>query len=169
VDNSFIKYIGMGIGGNRQTTPIGTYYPTLAAHYPGQSTYDKADLTIKYLERPVKVSGTAGVGSASGVWGTLVDAPPAFSGVALSTTEFLVVFSEADFHLGGAYPSVPISEAGLILSSQQISHTSDSVYDYVTPPYINDSSRQRIVGYHGFAPITKTSSITLEIRWKIQF
>lgn len=172
-DDSVIKYIGLGVGGADQNSNVDTAYPTIAAHYPGQLTYDDTTPTISFLQRPVKVTGTAGVGTAPGVWlKTLVsDAThPTYSGSPASTVEYLALFTETDLHLGGSYPAVPLSEVGLFLSSQIPSRLSNEVYDYGSPPtYINAATRQRLVAYHPFAQLTKTTGVVLEIRWQLQF
>jgi hypothetical protein len=165
-----VRYMGVGIGGEAQTATI---TGDLATHYPGQNTYDDEDLgslSLAYLERPVKVTGTAGVGTAPGVWMNNVAAPPTFSGTPIHKVEFEALFLETDLHLSGAYPSVPLSEVALMLSDQVASRTSEEVYDYVTPPaYINTGTRQRCVAYHDFTTLTKTASVTLEIHWELQF
>lgn len=165
-----VRYMGVGIGGDAQTASI---TGTLNTHYPGQNTFDDEDLaslTIPYLERPVKVTGTAGVGTAAGVWMKDVNAPPTFSGTPIHKVEFEALFLETDLHLSGAYPTVPLSEVALMLSDQTASRTSEEVYDYVTgPAYINTGTRQRCVAYHDFTTLTKSASVTLEIHWELQF
>lgn len=163
-----VRYMGLGIGGDRQQADIAGTYPTLDTHYPGQNVYDDEDITTTYLERPVKVSGTAGVGASAGVWMNSVTAPPDLTGV--TKVKFDALFSNTDIHLSGAYPSVPISEIGLFLANEQASRTSEEVYDYVaTPAYINTSTRPKLIAYNTFDTITKTNSVSLEIFWEIQF
>jgi len=166
----FVRYMGLGIGGDSQLVDISTLYPTLDTHYPGQNVYDDATISVAYLERPVKVSGTAGVGASDGIWMNSVTAPPTFSGSPVTTVEFDALFDTADLHLSGAYPAVPVSEIGLFLSSESYSRTSEEVYDYLTgPAYINASTRQKLIAYNTFATITKTVSVSLEVHWEIQF
>jgi hypothetical protein len=171
VNDSVVRWIGVGIGGDSQlVSDIAGTYPTLDAHYPGQETFDDTQITIPYMERPVKVTGTAGVGTSDGIWGSEVTAPPTFGGSPISKVEFDTLFSTTDLQLGGAYPSVPLSEAGLILSGETISRTSEEVYDYpASPAHINTSTRQKVVAYNTFDTITKTNSVSLEIHWEIQF
>jgi hypothetical protein len=168
VNDAVTRYVGLGIGGNEQTVDIAGTYPTLDSHYPGQNTYDDSLTTTVYLERPVKVSGTAGTGASAGVWLSDVVAPPDLSGV--TTVDFEVLFAAADLHLSGAYPAVPLSEVGLFLSNETASRPSNEVYDYGSgPDYINTSTRQKLIAYNAFAPLTKTASVSLEIHWQIQF
>lgn len=165
-----VRYMGVGIGGDSQILDIAGTYPTLDTHYPGQNNFDDETITVPYLERPVKVSGTAGVGTSSGVWLNQVAAPPVFSGTPITKVEFEALFNNTDLQLGGAYPSVPISEIGLYLSNEQASRQSDEVYDYLNPPaYINASTRQKLIAYNTFDTISKTVSVALEIHWEIQF
>jgi hypothetical protein len=166
----FVRYMGLGIGGDSQVLDLSVTYPTLDTDYPGQETFSDEDITVPYLERPVKVSGTAGVGSSPGVWMNSVTAPPTFSGSPVTTVEFDALFDNNDINLSGDYPSVPLTEIGLFLSSEEPSRTSEEVYDYLTAPaYINASTRQKLIAYNTFDAITKTVSVALEVHWEIQF
>lgn len=162
-----VQYMALGIGGDEQTADISVEYPTLDTHYPGLNTFDDDSLTTPYLERPIKVTGVAGVGTSAGVWMNDVVAPPDLSGV--TVVEFQSLFSTTDLQLGGSYPAVPLSEIGLMLSIEEPSRTSEEVYDYAASPWINTSSRQQLIAYNTFATITKTASVALEIHWEIQF
>ena len=173
-DDSYVKWVGFGIGGDQQLVDIAATYPTLDTHYPGQNLFTGLDLTTSYLERPVKISGTAGVGSRAGVWMntiTIDGTHPAYSGTPASTVEYEALFSATDINfVDGSYPAVPLSEVGLFLSSQTVSHTSENVYDYGTPPaYVNAATRSILIAYHPFPTITKTSGVLLEVRWQLQF
>jgi len=165
-----VRYMGFGIGGDAQGIDIAGTYATLDTHYPGQNIFDDDTVTVPYLERPVKVSGAAGVGASAGVWMNSVTAPPTFSGSPITKVEFDTLFDSNALHLSGAYPSVPISEIGLFLSSEQASRTSEEVYDYITgPAYINTSTRPKLIAYNTFDTITKTVSVALEVHWEVQF
>lgn len=172
----WVQYFAFGIGGNKQTVDIAGFYPALDLGYPGGTTYDKATHETLYLERPVMVTGTPDnppSHTSIGMWGKQLDLiPPAFPpqlNEVSSVVEFQVTLLQTDIHLGGAYPAVPISEVGMILSSQAMSQATGAIYDYSTPPYIGVASRQRIVAYNNFAPITKTSTISFEFRWQLFF
>lgn len=163
------RYMGLGIGGDSQLVDIATTYPAMDADYPGGNTYTDELLTAAWLERPVKVSGTAGGSGTSGVWGSSVTAPPTFSGTPITKVSFDTLFDGPDLHLSGGYPSVPLSEVGLFLSNETMTLNSEDVYDYGTPPYINTSTRQKLVAYNTFDTISKTPSVALEIYWELQF
>ena len=167
VNNSVVRSIGLGIGGNKQTVNIATTYPTLDSHYPGQNTYDKDTLSTTTLERPVKVSGTAGIGASPGVWLKDVVAPPTYPNI--YSVEFQALFSTSDLQLSGAYPALPLSEVSLMLSSQTASLQSNQVYNYAGSPAYIEVTRQTLVAYHPFAPLTKTNTVSLEIHWVIEF
>jgi hypothetical protein len=97
-----------------------------------------------------------------------VTAPPDVSGV--TKVEFAALFDTGDLNLSGSYPSVPVSEIGLFLSSETASRTSEEVYDYLSgPAYINASTRQRLIAYNTYDAITKTASVALEVHWEIAF
>lgn len=167
----FVRYMGLGIGGDAQLIDIAATFPTsLDVDYPGQNIFSDEDIAATQLERPVKVSGVAGVGSSAGVWMNSVTAPPTISGSPVTQVEFDALFDNNDINLSGSYPSVPVSEIGLFLSSEEPSRTSEEVYDYLTAPaHINDATRQKLVAYNTFDAITKTVSVALEVHWQISF
>jgi len=165
-----VRYMGVGIGGDSQLLEVASVYPLLDSHYPGQNTFDDTVITTTFLERPVKVTGTPGVGTSPGVWMSSVTAPPTFGGSPITKVTFDTLFQYTDISLYPAYPSVPISEIGLMLSSEAVSRTSQQVYDYGAPPdYINSSTRQKLVAYNTFDTINKTASVALEVYWELQF
>ena len=168
-----IGYMGFGIGGNKQIASVDTLYPDLATDYPGTLTYDKSTPTTKYLERPIKVSGTAGATGTTGDWAVAVSLPPTrilVGGIGYSTVEFVTTVSDTMMALGGAYPSVPVSEAALMLYGQPvIGQVSDNFYAYGSPPTYVNPSRPTLVAYNNFGTITKTTDITLEFHWQLQF
>jgi hypothetical protein len=164
-----VRYMGIGIGSADQLLDIATLYPTLNSHYPGQNTYTDSDITVNYLERPVKVTGTAGVGSSPGVWMSSLGYPLIFSGSPVHKVEYMTYFSETDLNLSGAYPSVPLSECALILSNEVASRLSDEVYDYGSSPDYIGAERQLVLAYNAFNTISKTLAVALELHWEISF
>jgi hypothetical protein len=171
--DTFIGYMSFGIGGNKQTVDISTLYPTLNADYPGQCTYDKGTPTTRYLERPVMVTGTPGA-LGSGDWAVPVQTPPTLYldtlGSIYSTVEYVTLFTESMIGLGGTYPSVPLSEAALMLYNQPVlAQPTTAFYAYGSAPAYINPTRPTIVAYNNFGPITKTSDITLELRWRLEF
>jgi hypothetical protein len=168
-----VRYMALGIGGNSQMNNLGNpMYSSLVAAYPGQNTYDDTLLDTKYLERPVKVTGDdPDPGhSDAGIWMGSVSAPPTFGGSPITKTQFDCLFTYTDINLGGYFPSVPLSEIGLMLSNEVPSRLSNEVYYYTHPPdYIQTSTRQKLVAYNTFDTINKTVSVALEVYWEIQF
>ena len=166
-DTSLVRYIGLGVGGNLQDVNVATVAPAVNTDYPGQQTFDKNDATLTTLERPVKVTGTAGQGTSAGVWMNSVAAPPTHP--TATQVEFVATFSTSDLHLGGAYPSVPLAEVGLMLSNQSDSLVSNQVYNYSASPAHIASTRQTLIAYHPFSTISKTNTVALEIHWTLSF
>ena len=174
-----IRYMAAGIGGDSQMSNVDLTFPTLAAHYPGQNIFDDTSLLIQTLERPVKITGAAGDGLAPGVWLGAVVAPPTFGPppdpgpppvvYPITKVEFSHLFGYTDINLGGAYPSVPLSEMALVLSNETPDLLSEEVYDYLDTPACIASTRQKLVAYNTFDPISKTMSVALEVFWELQF
>ena len=160
-----VRYIGVGVGGNKQRANLPSDFPAVNDHYPGQNTFTES-LGVQYLERPVKVSGTPGRSGTTGVWMKNVIAPPSFETTGVT---FSSVFAEPDLHLLGAYPSVPLSEIGLFLSSYNAELPWDDVYIISPPDYINVATRPRVVAYATFDTLCKTPSVALEFSWIITF
>lgn len=169
--DTFIGYMSFGVGGNKQITNVDTLYPDIATDYPGQNTFDKGDPLITYLERPVMVTGVSGP-SGSGDWAVPVVAPPTFilvGGIGYSTVEFTSIITADMINLVALHPSVPVSEAGLVLYNQAPTQLSTAFYDYSSPPTYINPSRPGLVAYNNFGTITKTTDVTLEIQWQLQF
>lgn len=164
-----VRYVGVGIGGAEQVVNIASLYPTLDAHYPGQNTYTDSDITINYLQRPVKVDGVAGVGASAGTWMRSIGYPLIFSGTPVHKVEYMTFFSEYDLNIGGAYPAVPLSECGLMLTNEVPDRLSNEVYDYGSSPDYIGAERQLVLAYNAFATIVKTLAVALEIHWEISY
>jgi hypothetical protein len=173
-----MRYMALGIGGDSQRFDIASVFPLLDTHYPGQNTFDDTVITTSLLERPVKVSGTAGVGASPGIW--MNDIAPVgpedfgsdIEGGPITNIQYTTLFEYTDINIMPAYPSVPLTEIGLMLSDQVAVRTSEEVYDYGAPAHphhINYSTRQKLIAYNTFEPIMKTVSVALEIYWQIQF
>lgn len=164
-----IKYMGVGIGGVYGTDVVGQ----LANDYPGQHTYEDDDsLTPVTLERPVKLTGSGGRASTNNTWLntiTVNGSTPSFFGTPTTNVEFICSFDETDVGLGGVFASVPLTEVGLFLSNQISNLTTVQVYDYNSIPTYIQTTRQQQVAYFPFEPISKTPSISIEVRWQLLF
>ena len=146
-----IRYMGLGIGGDRQlmlgvanAAPIGTAYP-------GTNAQTDSNASVQTLERPVRVSGgsTAYPGVGTDVWLGQIAAPA--SHPVSTQTKFVRVFSGSDVSYG-TFLSVPLSEVGLFAGAAD--------------PLVYNNT---MVAYDTFDTISKTAAFELEIDWTIRF
>lgn len=152
-DDRRIRYMGFGIGGNRQLAPsfadgagssLDDYTPV------GGFSQSDIDPTITVIERPVRVAGASGPASApEDQWIGQVQAPPDHPSVGQAV--FRRVFSPSEVSYG-PYVSVPLSEVGLFLSSAD-------------PTFRNNN----IVAYDTFDTVSKTTAFELEVVWTLRF
>lgn len=159
-----LKYMQFGIGGVQQGSIPGgieTAYPAgFDPHASAGNTYDHTYPTnplISTLERPVRISGgTNPYDTAPGtdVWLTDPAMPKFFVGF---PTDFSVSFKyfirgmDGDISYG-SLTSVPVAEAGLVLSSGNI-----------------NAAYNPVVAYVDFEPLDITSSVEAEITWVVGF
>lgn len=146
-----IRYMGLGIGGNRQVTlGVANAAPIVTA-YPGTNVQTDSDLTVQRLERPVRVTGSEDPypGQGADVWLGQVQAPASHP-VATQTT-FSRVFTSTDVSYG-SFLSVPISEIMLFTGG-----SNKNVY--------NNTG----IAYDTFDTISKTAAIEFEANWTIRF
>jgi hypothetical protein len=168
----FIKYMGVGIGGDSNTspyaytTPLSTDYPPAdVSGLPGQAgnQFTDDDLTVQTLERPVRINLEADPNT----WLEPVLSPPTFLNNS-RTVRFDHLFEPPDINNGQipAYTVVPLSEVGLFLSTED--PDAANVYDPGAPNQVG-AGRQNLVAYNTFEAIPKTTSFSLEIRWELRF
>jgi len=145
-----INMMGPGIGGSKQNNsivdaaPLSTSYPTIGAH-----SQTDTDMGVTALERAVAVSSASlPITPGDDVW-LKVSSPP--SHPAPNRTRFICVFSELDISFS-PFTIVPVSELGLFTREKN--------------PLIRTNT---FVAYDTFAPIPKTTALTLEIRWTVIF
>ncbi len=165
IASSRIKYMTVGIGGNQQGTipaAVITGYPAgFDPHATTGNTYDHTypeAPSIGTLERPVRFSGgTNPYASAAGtdVWLStpslpkfFVEYPTAFS----VSIKLFISGSDGDVSYG-TFPSVPLAEAGLVLSAgSNINAAYNSVVTYVN-----------------FDPLIITNVVEAELTWLVGF
>jgi hypothetical protein len=148
-EDNRIKYMGLGIGGNRQLALSTANSGSLLTDYPGTNIQTDTDATVTELERPVRVSGASGSPTAGDEWVGLVQAPP---GHALTTeSTFVRVFTQLEVSYS-PYLTVPLSEIGLFTAG------ADPEY------YLNNP-----IAYDTFDTISKTSAVELEVEWTLRF
>lgn len=161
----FVACMGFGIGGDSQsdanayTSPLKDDYPPgIGQGSTGNQQSDEVT-TVTTLERPVKIN------VASPIWLDSVVTPVVFS--TSTRVRFDHVLSDPDVNSVGPYTIVPLSEVGLFLSTQD--EDAVNVYDALNPPTYVGAGRQTLVAYNTFAPIPKTASFSLEVRWELRF
>lgn len=169
----FIKYMGVGIGGDSQThpsayaSPLSTDYPPAdPSGVPGNPGNDQSDddLTVTHLERPVKIN----LDASPNTWLAPVITPVTFLDSS-RTVRFDHLFDTTDVNEANipSYSVVPLSEVGLFIATQD--PESANVYDAGNPPTYVGAGRQQLVAYNTFEAIPKTTSFSLEIRWELRF
>jgi hypothetical protein len=146
-----IRYMGLGIGGNRQLAPATANAPPLLTAYPGTNVQIDTDPDVTRLERPVRVLGSSTDYPAylsTDTWLGQVQAPALF----LSAREvtFTRVFTQVEVSYT-PYLTVPLSEVMLYTSAA------------ATNVYNNTG-----VAYDVFDTLSKTDAFELEIAWTLQ-
>lgn len=151
-----IRYMGVGIGGNRQVapsvanaSPLGGGAPPNA--YAGTNSQNDTDPAVTVLERPVRISGSTVPypGQAGDAWLAQVQAP-AEHPTATQTT-FRRVFTSTDVSYG-IYLTVPLSEIALFTGAAD-------------PGVYNNTA----IAYDTFDTLSKTNAFELEVAWTIRF
>jgi hypothetical protein len=169
-NREFIKYMGVGIGGDSQThpsayiSPLSTDYPPADVSgvpgHPGNQFSDE-DLTVQYLERPVKIN------EVTNQWMEAVSTPVVFLNSSMTLRlDHLFTITDINTACVPNYTIVPLSEVGLFLSTQDPDAL--NVYDPGAPNQVG-AGRQRLLAYNTFEAIPKTVSFSLEIRWELRF
>lgn len=169
-DREFIKYMGVGIGGDSQshasayTSPLKDDYPPASpSGVPGQpgNQFSDEDLTTSCLERPVKVNASVNQ------WLVPVATPVTFLNNG-KTLRLSRLFDLTDINTAATphYTIVPLSEVALFLAIED--PDAANVYDPGAPDYIG-AGRQSVMAYNTYEAIPKTISFALEIRWELRF
>jgi hypothetical protein len=148
--DTVIRYIGFGIGGNRQNSSIANSAP-FSVDYPGSNTQTDTDLTVTGLQRPVQV--------AAGLWVREIAAPATFP--TATSVRFTAVFSETDINFG-SYASVPLSEIGLFTSAADPSLPNGAAGAY-------PGAGGLMTAYDTFNTIHKSGVFSIEVRWEYRF
>jgi hypothetical protein len=149
-----IKYMGLGIGGNRQVAPGVSNTPPMSVAYPGTNAQTDTDPTIIRLERPVRISGTT-TGptdpySPGDVWLGTIQAPPVHT--APNQVTFYRLFGQTEVSYS-SFLSVPLSEI-MLFTSAAIP---------IGQPHNTG------VAYDTFDTLSKTGAFELEVEWTVRF
>ncbi len=153
--NTVVRYIGFGIGGNLQSSPFASaspYSDPYPAGYAGTNTQGDSDPTVSILERPVQVT-------AAPLWMREIATPGTFP--TGTSTKFIAVFSNSDINFG-SFTSVPLSEVGLFKSSADPTLFNGSAGTYPGPG-------GHLIAYDTFGTIQKTGIFSVEVRWEWRF
>jgi hypothetical protein len=148
--NSVVRYMGLGIGGNRQaapeasTAPLSSAYPT---GYAGTNAQTDIDLTVSRLERPVKATPS--------LWLKQVAAPATYPSAKSVTWSCL--FDAADLNLT-PIASMPVSEIGLYSSAANPALPNGGAGAY-------PGTTSAMVAYDNFFHLYKTGFWSLLARW----
>mgnify|MGYP001286469571 CR=1 FL=1 len=146
-----VKYMGLGIGGTRQTSTAVASAVPISPPYTGSNTQTDTDRTVTRLERPVRVVGSTSVypGLAGDRWIGLIQAPAVHP--TAQRTEFRRVFTANEV----SYPpflGVPLSEIGLFTAAAN-----------------PENYKNNLIAYDTFDTITKTTAVELEVIWTFIF
>lgn len=151
--NDRIQYIGLGIGGTRQTSLSVANNPPITPAYAGSNVQTDTDPTVTTIERPVRVAGTSTSFpyDPSDAWLGQVQAPATPSGSPPTQITFSRLFATTEISYT-PYLSVPLSEVALFTSA-------------ANPNYYKNTA----IAYDTFDTISKTTAFSLEIDWTIRF
>ena len=146
-----IRYMGLGIGGNRQLAMERANAEPLVSAYPGTNQQTDEDVGVLRLERPVRVSGGASTypGVAADRWLGQIQAPADHSKP--SEVTFRRLFGSLEV----GYPPFlvcPVSEVALYHAG-------------AAPGVWNNTA----VAYDTFESLAKTTAVELEIVWTLSF
>lgn len=157
VDDRGIRFMGLGIGGTRQTDSDAGNAP-LSTHYPGTNAQTDAMPEVQTLERPVRLTAASPSSpalppyAAGDVWLGQVQSPAVKP--TPTSVRFTRVFSETEISFG-PFLKVPLTEIALFLHSP-------------SSTYIN-TYNNTAVAYDTFDPFNKTSAISFQTDWDLRF
>lgn len=148
--NNRVRYMGLGIGGNRQLAPAVAGNAPLDV-YVGTNAQTDTDPTVTTLERPVRISGGTDTypGLAGDVWLGQIQAPALHP--TPSEVTFKRLFTQLDINYT-PYLTVPLSEVML--------------YTNAANPLVYNNTG---IAYDTFDTLSKTDAFELEIAWTIRF
>lgn len=149
--DSVVRYIGFGIGGDRQSDPAAAASPYADAHpagYGGTNVQTDTDVTVSGLERPIQVTNDP-------LWMREITTPGTFPDA--TRTTFVATFGGSDLNFG-TFTSPPLSEIALFKSTANPALPNGSAGTY-------PGAGGHCVAYDTFNSIQKTGQITIEVRW----
>ncbi len=158
-DSRGVRYMGLGMGGDRQSNTALANASPLVDHYPGTNEQTDTDPAVSALERPVRISA-ATPGSpalpptydAGDVWLGQIAAPPVKPNA--TSVRFSRLFNTGEVAFG-PFTSVPIAEIGLFLHSDSATY----IHTYNNPPFAYDT----------FDTFHIRSGFGLLVEWELRF
>jgi hypothetical protein len=148
--NTVIRYMGIGIGGNRQLAPEAAASPLADAYpdgYGGSNAQTDVDPVVGRIERPIKATAS--------LWLKEVAAPATFP--TATSVRWQCLFDSADLNLS-PYTSIPISEVGLYWSSADPTLPNGGAGSYPGPT-------GHLAAYDNYFPLYKTAFFSILVRW----
>lgn len=164
-----VRYMGFGIGGNRQSSssafaaPLSdTYDAPGTGRYGGTNNQDDVSLTTARLERPVLISNNP-----NPVWlKELTLVPYADQFPDAKSVAFVTTFGRNEINLGGPETAmIPLSEIGLFTSLADPSNPNGDLS--VSPVYPGLTTA--MIAYDTFDPIPKTGMFDIQVTWTLRF
>lgn len=154
--NDVVRWIGFGIGGNRQSSSSASS-PPFSTDYAGTNVQTDSDLTVSGLERPIAVTGIAGI-PPTGTYVKQVLAPGTFPSATF--VEYIALFTETDLNFG-PFTSVPLSEIGLFKGAADPTLPNGTVGAYPGPG-------GHILAYDNFNTVQKSGLFSIEVHWQLR-
>ncbi len=148
--NTVVRYMGFGIGGNRQTAPSASaspYSDAYPAGYGGTNVQNDTSLTTGRLERPVKATSTD--------WLVEVATPATFPSP--TQVQWVCVFSQAAINIG-SFTSVPLAEIALYSSAADKTLPNGGAGTYPGPT-------GNVLAYDTFDPFNKNAFFSVTAKW----
>lgn len=156
LENNRVCYMGIGIGGDKQ---VSTIPPQVDTDYYGTNVQSGMDVTVQYLERPVRVKEVG----ALDYWLQEIVHPPTFNATPPPYfVKFICNFGATEISYAPYYV-VPMSEIGLFEYGQ---------VGLVEEPYANvypgPAGRPQPIAYATFYTLNKTAGVELSVEWQLR-
>ena len=152
--DAVVRYVGVGIGGNRQDNPAAMQAPLADTHpagFGGTNLQTDIDVTVNRLERPVRATQDS--------WLRQVAAPAEFPSA--TSVTWVAQFDAPDINVTPLI-SVPISEIGLFSSGANPTLPNGSAGAY-------PGGTGFMIAYDTFKSLPKTGYWSLVVRWTWKF
>lgn len=152
--DTVVRYVGVGIGGNRQNQPAAMQTPladSFPGGYGGTNLQTDIDPTVARLERPVRATADT--------WLKQVAAPAELPNA--TSVTWVAQFDAPDINVT-PYVTVPISEIGLFSSGANPALPNGAAGAY-------PGGAGFMLAYDTFTALPKTGYWSLVVRWTWKF